>query len=598
MVETGNKFHDKVSRLISWGHWFTFFNIIIVSLIGLRYIAYSGMADSVVGVIYQFISLIGHFSFLCAAVFMLILFPLAFLIPFPRLYRIIAIFISTIAITFLIIDTQIFKIYNFHLNPLIWHFLQSPSQVEQIYTINLHYISIPIIFMIELFISYIVWKKCRKLQAKRIGKPIAVVLFSAFIITHLAYIWADAKQYRPITQQKSTYPLSYPMTARTFLKNQGWLSDNKLHERINRQSHEVKNELRYPISPLTFQIEQPEKPAENILLVTVEALRADMLNEQNMPKLYQLSQQGLNFKNHYSGASNRAQGIFSLFYALPNTYWSDITLNYIPPVLLNRLQQQNYQFGLFSSIGFTHPEFLQSSFSSLKTEQLKNTNTMAGNQKITKEWRHWFDKQNDTNSWFSFLYYEQPDKSFSHNADHVSFMDHTKKLALYQKQVLAIDQQIAQIIKDLKSKDQLKNTIVIITGSHAVSFAKNSSAESVINNAHVPLVILWPGENPGQISRMTSHLDIVPTLMEKSLGTQSDANLYSSGQSLFDDSERQFLLSGDLNKYVVYEKERITQFSNDGEINSIDWNANPLADEEDNSTLLIKVVSQLRRFNR
>jgi membrane-anchored protein YejM (alkaline phosphatase superfamily) len=594
MVETGNKFHDKVSRLISWGHWFTFFNIIIVSLIGLRYIAYSGMADSVVGIIYQFISLIGHFSFLCAAVFMLILFPLAFLIPFPRLYRMIAILISTILITFLIIDTQIFKLYNFHLNPLIWHFLQSPAQVEQIYTINLHYVSIPIIFIIELGVSYFVWKKCRKLQAKRIGKPIAVVLFSAFVITHLAYIWADAKQYRPITQQKSTYPLSYPMTARTFLKNQGWLSEGKLHKRISRQSNEFKNELRYPITPLTFP---STKPVDNILLVSVEALRADMLNEQNMPNLYKLSQQGLNFNSHYSGGSNRAQGIFSLFYALPNNYWSDITLNYIPPVLLNRLQQQHYKFGLFSSIGFTHPEFLQSSFSNLETDQLKNTSTTNGNEKITRQWRDWLNQQNDTNKWFSFLYYQQPDNSFLHNTDQVSFTDHTKKLALYQKQVSAIDQRIAQIIKALKSKQQLKNTIVIITGTHAVSFAKNSSTQSTISDAHVPLVILWPDENSGQISRMTSHLDIVPTLMEKSLGSQSNANLYSSGQSLFDESERQFILSGDLKKYVVYEKERITQFSNDGEINSIDWNGNSVAEDEDDVTLLIKVVSQLRRFN-
>ena len=28
MVETGNPYRDNVSRLITWGHWFSFFNII------------------------------------------------------------------------------------------------------------------------------------------------------------------------------------------------------------------------------------------------------------------------------------------------------------------------------------------------------------------------------------------------------------------------------------------------------------------------------------------------------------------------------------------------------------------------------------------
>ena len=166
MVETGNKFHDKVSRLISWGHWFTLFNLIIVSLISLRYIKYAGLSDSWLGITYQFISLIGHFSFLCAVFFGLILFPLAFVIPSQRIYRVTVSLLSSILITFLVLDTQLFKLYNFHLNPLIWQFLQQPEQVEQIYSIRLHYISIPILFVIELFISIYIWKKQRFLQTK------------------------------------------------------------------------------------------------------------------------------------------------------------------------------------------------------------------------------------------------------------------------------------------------------------------------------------------------------------------------------------------------------------------------------------------------
>ena len=597
MVETGHKFHDKVSRLVGWGHWFTFFNLIMVSLISLRYVKYAGLSDSGLGIAYQFTSLIGHFSFLSAVAFGVILFPLAFVISSQLLYRLLACLLSAVAIAFLILDTQIFKLYNFHLNPLIWQFLQRPEQVEKIYSINLHYISIPILFVIEIFISSFVWKKYRFLQAKKIGKPIAIFLFCAFILTHLIFIWADATQYRPITQEKSIYPLSYPMTARTFLKKQGWLSDNKLLEHINEQSTNKVTELRYPITPLTYQQNGYSSSAQNILLITVDALRADMLNEKNMPFVYQLSQQGVNYKNHFSGASNRSQGLFSLFYALPNRYWFEITRNYIPPVLINRLAEENYQFGLFSSIGFLHPEFLQSSFSQIKTEELQHYSAVNNNSTTTKKWKKWLARQSDTQKWFSFLHYEQTDRASSQSNTAYTLAARTEKLSRYQEQVLSTDKQIKEVLSTLANKHQLDNTIVLITGTHGSSFEKKTSVEAAISNAHVPLVILWPGEGAHIITRMTSHVDIVPTLMEKLLGSQTSADQYSSGQSLFDDTQRQYLLSGDLNKYVIYESDKITQFSHNGQIDTINWQGDTLDDENVDITLLIDVLSKLRRFN-
>lgn len=597
MVETGHKFHDNVSRLISWGHWFTFFNLIMVSLISLRYVKYAGLSDSGLGIAYQFTSLIGHFSFLSAVVFAVVLFPLAFVIPSQRVYRLLACSLSAVAIAFLILDTQIFKLYNFHLNPLIWQFLQHPEQVEQIYSINLHYISIPILFVIELFISSWVWKKYRFLQAKRIGKPIAVFLFTAFILTHLTFIWADATEYRPITQEKSIYPLSYPMTARTFLTKQGWLDEHKLLKQINKQDTNKVKELRYPITPLTYQQSEQGAAPRNVLLITVAGLRADMLNEQNMPYVYQLSQQGLSYKNHFSGASNRPQGLFSLFYALPNRYWFEITLNYIPPVLISRLAEENYQFGLFSSIGFLHPEFLQSSFSQIKTPELQRYSALNNNSTTTKKWQKWLAQQDQSHKWFSFLHYEQTDKSASESNSAFSLAARSATLSRYQEQVLSTDKQIQAVITTLRKQQQLDNTIVLITGTHGRSFEKKASIEAAISNAHVPLVILWPGEDAQTITRMTSHVDIVPTLMEKLLGTQSRAAQYSSGQSLFADRPRRYLLSGDLNKYVIYQSDKITRFSNDGKINSINWQGEALDDENVDITLLIDVLSKLRRFN-
>jgi len=597
MVETGHKFHDNVSRLVNWAHWFTFFNLIIVSLISLRYIKYAGLSDSGLGIGYQFTSLIGHFSFVTAMVFGLLFFPLAFIIPWQRIYRAVAIVISTIAITFLIVDTQIFKLYEFHLNPLIWQFLQRPEQVEQIYSINLHYISVPIILVIEFVISFYVWRKGRQLQAKAIGKPIAIFLFTAFIVTHLAYIWADAKQYRPITGQKSLYPLSYPMTARTFLTKQGWLSEDKLQHRILRQKGTKHNVLDYPKEPLTYIRNSQRVENKNILLISVESLRADLLNEKNMPFTYSLSQQGLNYTKHFSGASNQAQGIYSLFYGLPNRYWPEITLNYVPPVLMSRLQEQSYQFGLFSSIGFVHPEFLQSSFSQLDKSILQPSANSGTNDEITQAWKQWLTGTDDTKNWFSFIYFHQSGEALSLDDNNFSLAQRTEKMSSYQQQVLDIDLKIKQVIEKLKLSGQFENSIVIITGTDGASFEKSSSAQAAINNAHVPLVVFWPGENSRSITRMTSHVDIVPTLMEGVLGVKSEAQQYSDGQSLFDNTERPYLLSGNLNKYVIYEQDKITQFNTDGQISSINWQGITLNEDDFDITLLIDVLSKLRRFN-
>lgn len=600
MVETGHKFYDNVAKKVAWAHWFTFFNIVAISLISLRYIAYSGLADSTLGIFYQFTSLIGHFSFLAAVVFGLILFPLAFLVSHNLTYRIISILVATIAITFLIVDTQIFRLYEFHLNPLIWQFLQRPEQVEAIYSINLHYISIPIIFALEMFFSLILWKKVRKLSAKRIGKPIAIFLFSAFILSHLMFIWADATQYRPVTHQKSLYPLSYPMTARTFLIKQGWLNEDKIQKKKLEQDGTDREELRYPINELTFS-ETTNNSEKNILIINIESLRADMLTPQNMPNLFALSQQGLNFKNHFSGANNSPQGVFSLFYGLPNSYWQTVTNNHIPPVLMDKISQQNRKIGLFSSIGLVQPEFLESSFSQLKRTPNVTYSKTENNIQVVQQWNKWLNAQRNTSPWFSYLYLEQKNGHLFRLHAKQTIPEQSKYLALYQSQVSAIDNQIQALVQKLKQNNQYENSVILITGTHGQSFKDNNSSEALINNSHVPLVLIWPNTEPQEITRITSHVDIVPTLMQDIFLVENPSSTYSSGKNLFNDNNRQYVLSGDNNNYVIYENNKITQFSRNGDIQSIDWQGNLIHQNKQNTdvdvTLLIDVLSTLRRFN-
>lgn len=595
MVETGNKFHDNAAKQIAWAHWFTFFNIVAISLISLRYIAYSGLADTALGIAYQFISLIGHFSFLAAVVFGLLIFPLAFIIRHNLTYRLTCIFIATIGITFLIVDTQIFRLYEFHLNPLIWQFLQKPEQVEAIYSINLHYISIPIIFVLELIFSLLIWKKVRKIQSKRIGKPIAMVLISCFVLSHLIFIWADATQYRPITHEKSLYPLSYPMTARTFLIKRGWLDKEQLQKQELKQDGTDPSRLDYPKKALTYKSDENNQKL-NLLVINIESLRADMLSKESMPYLDELSQSGIRFNNHYSGSNDSDKGVFSLFYGLPNIYWDNVVENHISPVLMNEISNQKRAIGLFSSIGFVHPEFLQSSFSHLKQNPKVLYSAAKNNLQTILQWKSWVSQQSKSTPWFAYLYLEQPNnQQLARNANN-SISEQSKHFALYQEQVKVIDKQLQRVINKLKSSQQYANTVIVITGTNALTFKGKKSVDNLINGAHVPMVILWPNKAAQQINRVTSHLDLVPTLMQHLFKVANPSRDYSTGQDLFSANDRQYVLSGDENNYILYQTDKITLLSRQGDVDTFDKQGNSLKQEKIDITLLIDLLQKLRRF--
>ena len=81
MVTHRQPYREKVSQMVSWGHWFALFNILLASLLGSRYLFVADWPTTLAGRIYSYISLLGHFSFLVFAVYLLILFPLTFIAP-------------------------------------------------------------------------------------------------------------------------------------------------------------------------------------------------------------------------------------------------------------------------------------------------------------------------------------------------------------------------------------------------------------------------------------------------------------------------------------------------------------------------------------
>ncbi|MEI8597478.1 DUF3413 domain-containing protein [Vibrio sp. M60_M31a] len=100
--------------------------------------------------------------------------------------------------------------------------------------------------------------------------------------SHLVYIWADAYFYNPITSQRANFPLSCPMTAKSFMEKHGLLDREEYLKRLAENQGNVEL-VNYPLEKLEFNRRVNKL---NVLMISVNNLRADALNEQEMPNLY------------------------------------------------------------------------------------------------------------------------------------------------------------------------------------------------------------------------------------------------------------------------------------------------------------------------
>ena len=167
MVTHRQRYREKVSQMVSWGHWFALFNILLSLVIGSRYLFIADWPTTLAGRIYSYVSIIGHFSFLVFATYLLILFPLTFIVGSQRLMRFLSVILATAGMTLLLIDSEVFTRFHLHLNPIVWQLVINPDENEMARDWQLMFISVPVILLLELVFATWSWQKLRSLTRRR-----------------------------------------------------------------------------------------------------------------------------------------------------------------------------------------------------------------------------------------------------------------------------------------------------------------------------------------------------------------------------------------------------------------------------------------------
>lgn len=585
---------ERVSRLVGWGHWFAFFNIIAAMLIGTRYITQSPWPETALGQLYLAVSWVGHFGFLVFSLYLLVLFPLTFALPSRKLLRLFSVCFTTVGLTLLLVDTQAYQLINLHLNPVVWELLfgDTPSSISS--DLQHLFVVLPLIFLVELALSEWVWRAQRKLSHKHIGRPIAAVFFLCFIASHLIYIWADAYFYNPITSQRANFPLSYPMTAKSFMEKHGLLDREEYLKRLEENKNQVEL-VRYPLEPLQFNRRVNKL---NVMVVSINNLRADRVNPQTMPNLSAFAQQNLQFKHHYS-SSNDQLGMFGLFYGLPTSYASSIKAQGSAPLLLTTLEDMGYKFGLFSGNAFNDELYSEVIFRHFNlAQQLQQRKPSS--QKGIEAWQNWLTTVKQP--WFTFLEVTTVENFDRYSTHHSSMSANDKMKASYDESVTAADQRVKTILDTLKDKQLLDDTIVVFTSNHGNEFNETNTNSWGANSNYsryqleVPLIIHWPGRLAAQFDNKTSHLDFSVTLMQDLLGVSTKASDYSSGRNLFNENRRNWILAGDEREIALITDTDTTVVDKFGNYKLYDKNYHRLKDDNPKLSLLMQGLTELQRF--
>lgn len=596
-----------------------FFNFLLVIILGIKYLKYTENLSGFITYFYMFSSLISHFFILnCVPLLLSLLF--SFFTKSKLLSKLIFSFLSILIILYLQIDLLVFSQFRYHLSPIVFKlvFGKRATDIFHFSTINT---TIAILYLIglillEILILYFSSKLSKKLPNLKI-KLILVIVGFLLVGTNFIYAWADASRYRPIAQMKNIYPVFYPLTSESLFRKLNLINKQEIEKNTLLSRSYSKSLINYPLKPILSENSQKK----NIIFIVIDSWRFNCMTENITPHIFELSKRSQVFQNHKSGSNMTTGGIFSLFYAIPATYYDNFTGLQVSPVFFNEILKQGYTLSILSSSTLENPPFNKNVFSGIKNLRLEsNGNSPSERDKdIYNEWIKFingYDSKENT-PFFSFLFFDSA-HGFDYPSDFpVKFkptLDEVNYIALnddynpipfynrYKNSLNYIDGLIGNILKKLEEKKLLETSIIVITGDHGQEFNDNKKGywqhggNFSDYQIGTPLIVFDASRPAKTYTHLTLHYDIIPTLMNTVLGVTNHYYDYSVGQNLYDCKTRKWFICGYNQKYAIIEKNMIINVYSSGMYDVVDKKLNPVNENTVDFSVIKDAVIENSRF--
>ncbi len=554
---------EMISRLISWGHWFAFFNALAAALFGMLYLVVGEQPLSQAATLFNVVYGLGHFAVLTFLLYLASLFPLTFAVAHPRSYFTLAALLAALGWLALVVDLLLYAKSGIHLGSYLLAIIAEDARGITGTPLWSLLLGTLIIALLQGALGRYLWRHRTRPFSRYLARRSALALVFCFILGHLGYIVADASGYLPITSQRDLYPLSYPATARNLLSDYGVLVQA---ERDSAAARELtaNQQLRQQPPVMTA------KP--DYLLILIDGWRRDGLEAQTMPNTLALTVSATTLNQHFATASNSRDSLFGLLYGVPASYLPGVSQRRELSPLLQWLTANGYQLNYWGSRDPQLDSLLSTAGFRLPPAS-NDTHTVSGLDRLTAAAASDWASSNDTAPSFTLIRFSAPAHMaypadyrapFQPDLDGVLLANSERNqprqvINRYRNSLHFVDGLIGEVLRAWQRAGRQPR--LLLSGTFGFELDDRGDGVWGYGSGHgeaqsaVPLLLHgWPAV--ADSTALTSHYDLLPSI----IGANNTA--WGPGSSWLEQSDerRNWLFLGNGEFFAVRDGQQLTEF--------------------------------------
>jgi hypothetical protein len=262
----------------------------------------------------------------------------------------------------------------------------------------------------------------------------------------------------------------------------------------------------------------------DILIIVVESLRSDALDA--MPRLEAFMKRGIIAEHHVSSGNCSFLANFSLLTGLDSSYWA-VRDTWRAPQGLGALISLGYRVQMTNSAAMDF-NMAERTLPPGHRELVPTPDASPEMRDVhTAEWLRGWLAEPQTSPRAAIVFFDG-----SHWPYHIvgeptppvrlgdSWFVRDKAdefRSRYRRSLAAIDGLLGPALESLEASGRISNTAVVVVGDHGEAFREHGvfghGSRLDDEQLRAPMGLRLPGREPGTISRVTTHSDVLPTLL-------------------------------------------------------------------------------------